>query len=408
MIRKWIGVFLTIVVVGASSLGAGLQEAAAATHAQWGGITYASLADEAAVYLNDMVFVRDQVVLPPGEARVLLPPGTYPDTLILTENGARVRAYRVTAQPSDVYYSQANYRYGTGTYTGGGSAYVLTWDAPTTEDTRAITLEYLMSGASWTPTYDMQIVNESTVNLAFFAQVNSTGLVLEDATVYLVAGRVDLSQQVDQRQAVTFNQYAVGYADQSVSLPSLGTGAVELQHIYAPVSMSVAPGDTLFTNLADANLTARRLHVWNASASGQVDVIYKVMNTTEVPLAQGIVRIYQDALFMGSDFIETTPVGSEGSVTAGHLPDVRVNRTESEEYHGEGRDDYYLHTITLEVQNFGETDLTLSVLDVWLQDAWQFEYSVEPVRDPNNILRWDTQVAAGGSLTITYSFQTQY
>jgi len=60
------------------------------------------------------------------------------------------------------------------------------------------------------------------------------------------------------------------------------------------------------------------------------------------------------------------------------------------------------------VQNFGENDLALSVLDVWLQDAWQFEYSAEPTREPNNILRWEVQVPAGDSLTITYSFQTQY
>ena len=50
-------------------------------------------------------------------------------------------------------------------------------------------------------------------------------------------------------------------------------------------------------------------------------MIHKVRNTTDLPLAEGIVRVYQDDLFQGSDFIETTPVGSEGSVTIGSLPD---------------------------------------------------------------------------------------
>jgi hypothetical protein len=139
-----------------------------------------------------------------------------------------------------------------------------------------------------------------------------------------------------------------------------------------------------------------------------VDVIYKVLNGGETPLAEGIARVYQNNLFMGSDFIETTPTGSEGSVTVGSLPDVRVRRTESQEYHGDSRPDYYLHSVALEIQNFGQDTLDLVVLDQWLDGAWQFEFSLEAVRQQDNILRWEVSIPAGEKLTITYQFRTEY
>lgn len=382
--------------------------ASASPSRQGGGISYASLPDEAALYLNDMVFVRDTVTLPNENVRVLLPPGTYANTLMLTENGQRVRTYRITPQSPDVYYSQAAFRYGTSSYTGGGSAYIVTWEGAATAEAREIKLEYLMSGGSWTPTYDMQIVNDESVKLAFYAEINCYSLLLDEATVYLVAGRVDLSQQIDQVEQVTMNQYAVGYADSTVTLPALGVGSVDLQHVYRVGQVSAEPGDMVYVNVLDETLAARRVVVWDASTAAETDVIFKVMNSTEIPLAEGIVRTYEGDLFMGSDFIETTPPGSEGSVTVGRLPDVRVHRTISQEYHGEVRRPYYQNFVELKVENFGEEDINLTILDRWEENAWEFTYSLEPVRQQDNLLRWEVSLPAGGELTITYQFRTEY
>jgi hypothetical protein len=304
-----------------------------------------------------------------------------------------------------VYYSQASFRYDVMPSTG-GTAYIVTWEPVSAEgDARTIKLEYLIPGAHWQPTYDMQIVDEDTVALAFFAEVQSSTLVLEEANVYLVAGRVDLSQQLDQVSQVTMNQYAVGY-DQEVELPALGVGSVDLQHIYSLGPVSAEPGDRVYVNLMDTTLDARRLLVWNAAADQSIDVIYKVTNDGDLPLAEGIVRAYQDGLFLGSDFIETTPVGSEGSITVGSLPDLRVRRTESQEYLNPQRDDYYQHSVTLEIHNFSEGDLALVVLDHWDDRAFEFEFSREPERQPDNLLRWEVQIEAGETLTITYNYRT--
>jgi hypothetical protein len=254
----------------------------------------------------------------------------------------------------------------------------------------------------------MDIVDDETVTIAFFAQIQNSVLDLASARVFLVAGRVDLSGQVDQVSQITMNQYAVGYSNEMVSLPALGAGSVDLQHVYALDDIVAQPGETLFVNLVNKTMSARRVVVWNASQDQETDVIFKVKNDADVPLAEGMVRTYQNDLFVGSDFIETTPVGSEGSVTVGSLPDVRVRRAASEEYVGADRDDYYLHRITLEVNNHSLDDIDLVILDRWPEQAWQFEYSLVPERDQDNLLRWEVQVKTSETLTITYSYRTEY
>ena len=143
----------------------------------------------------------------------------------LRQDGARVRSYRITPLEAGAYTSSVY---------SGRTASVLTWETPVVTASAAsveIELEYLLPGASWTPTYDMQVVDEENVALAFFAEICNSALSLDDTQVVLVAGRVDLSQQLDQVPMVTANQYAVGY--EPVDVPGLGAGALDLQHIYA-------------------------------------------------------------------------------------------------------------------------------------------------------------------------------
>lgn len=397
--------FVAVVIVLALA-GAGWRVSLARAGGSAGGFSYASLPDEAALYLNDMVSVRDTVMLPGGNVRVLLPPGTFVDTLILTENDARVKTYSVTPQTGDVYYSQAAFRSGNVGYSGGGTAYILVWDSPVADsETRQVKLDYLMSGAYWTPTYDMQILSDESVQLAFFAQVTSSALMLDETEVTLIAGRVDLSRQVEMEDQIMMNQAAVGYNEMGAT-STLGIGSVDLQHIYPLGKVSVEPGDSMYVNLVDMTLAARRLLVWNASGAAEADVIYKVKNESEQPLTQGIVRAYQNGVFLGSDYIETTPIGSEGSVTVGTLPDVRVRRAQTQEYKNPQGNDYYQNSVTLEVENFSEKDLDLVILDRWEEYAYEFEFSQEPERQPDNLLRWEVQIKAGEKLTITYSYQT--
>ena len=357
-------------------------------------INYTSHPDEVVIFLNNIAFARDTLQLPGGaDVAVVLPDTIYQDTLILRENDQRVPVYRINYVDGQI---------------------LLHWQSAVSADLREVTLEYLLSGLSWTPKYDMWIGDEEQsdddtemVAFDFFAEITNSTLSLDEAGIRLVAGHVDTSQQIDAATSVTMNQYIAGYdrsgAGMVAESPTL-TGQASIHHIYDAANVSTEPGDVVYLRLQESTLPARRIHLWNASTDLQVKVIYKVLNETTLPFAEGIVRSYEDGLFIGSDFVELTPIGGEGSVTVGNLQGMRVSRTETRTAISGSGDWDTQHDVTLELTNFGEEAEDVVVVDRYTEHAIGFSFSVDPERQGDNLLRWAITVPAGETITITYQF----
>ncbi len=351
--------------------------------------TYISQPEEVVIFLNDIAFVRDTLKLTgDSDAQIVLPDRVYQDTLIVRENGERVPAYSVD-------------------YNRDGQ-FVLHILQPQATDIREITLEYLTSGLSWKPNYDMGLTGSQaeSVQFVFYAQIQNNTFALDGVKVTLAAGRVDTSRQLDAVSTVTANQYIAGYEEMNTEA-SLAAGAVTIQYLYELGDLDSNPGDTLYIKVLDEILPARQVLLWNAQRDKQVTVIYKVRNESTLALAEGTVRSYQDGLFIGSDFIEFTPIGSEGSVTVGGLQDVRVNRTETRTYlDGAPADADMQHEITLTMSNFTDSPVEMEVVDGWPPSASRFAFSHEPGGKDNNLFRWSLTIPAGETQTITYEYRT--
>ena len=114
-------------------------------------------------------------------------------------------------------------------------------------------------------------------------------------------------------------------------------------------------------------------------------------------------RNYQDGLFIGSDFIELTPVGGEGSVTIGHLQDVRVKREQTQMAVDMGRFDYR-YEVTLTIENFTPTTVHMDVVDYLAPQAEELQASIQPQLEAGNIMRWPISVEPGDEMVITYEY----
>lgn len=363
-------------------------------------ISYASQPDEIIVFMNDIAFARDTITLPGGvEVVVVLPGQIYQDTLVLRENGNRIANYRIS-------YDNAQT--------------VVQWQSASGNDLREVTLEYLLSGISWTPKYDMWLDHETapvafdfpetqddegeTIDFGFFAQIQNSVLSLDDVDVKLVAGRVDPSRQVDSVSMVTTNQIIVGYEDAGAMDSPIGVASIH--YVYEVKDISADPGDTVYTSLKEALLPARRVLFWNAPTDDQVTVIYKMRNESDLPFAEGIVRAYQDNLFLGSDFIELTPIGSEGSITVGNLQDVRVNREETRTAIDGAREQDTQHDVELSLTNFSNETVEIDIVDHYPADGIDFSFSIDPQQQGGNLFRWQVEMQPGETVTITYQFKS--
>jgi hypothetical protein len=375
-LRTPLTVAITVGLLGGATAGA----TAAQTDDQ---ISYTSQPDRLAVFLNNVAYARDEVPLPGGvDVRIVLPSTVYPDTLVLRENGERVANYRLdhkTGQPA------------------------IKWQSAADSEVRNVSLEYLLGGVSWRPTYDMWLGadTDEMVDLDFFAEISDGALQLDDVETQLVAGMIDLANPIAPIAELSANQKLAGF-DGAGDLAS-PAGQIDIQHVYDVGRVTAEPGDTVYTQMVGETLPARRLHIWNAPTDGQVTVIYKVKNESEQPFAEGIVRSYQDGLFIGSDYVELTPVGSEGSITVGHLQDVRVKREETQSAVDRGRFDY-MYEVELTISNFTPTTVHMDVVDYLRPQAEELQASIEPQLEAGNIMRWPISVEPGDEMVISYEF----
>jgi hypothetical protein len=348
-------------------------------------ISYTSAPDRVAVFLNNVAYARDEVALPGGvDVRIVLPPTVYTDTLVLRENGERVADYRLN--------------YSTGQPT-------IKWQSATDSELRDISMEYLLGGVSWRPTYDMWVGadTDETVELDYFAEITDSSLDLDEVEMQLVAGMVDLNRPIAPAAELSANQKLAGFAEADMLAVSAPVGQVDIQHTYDLGSLTAEPGDTIYAQLVGQELPARRLHIWNAPTDSQVTVIYKVKNESDQPFSEGVVRNYQNGLFIGSDFIELTPVGGEGSVTIGHLQDVRVKREQTQQAVDMGRFDYQ-YEVTLTIENFTPTTVHMDVVDYLPPHAEELQASIDPQLEAGNVMRWPISVEPGDEMVITYHY----
>lgn len=352
----------TVLILGALTLPISGAAATGAQHQT----SYTSQPDRLAIFLNDIPYAQDEVSLPGGvDARVVLPGTVVPDTLILRENGARVPNYRLERQAGPL---------------------TVQWQSTSDEAVREVSIEYLLSGVSWRPTYDMWLGEDS------------------DTTVELdlLAGVVDVTSAIDLVSELRQDrQYA---SNEAGGVVAISTGEATIQHIYDISTVTAEPGDTAYLQMLGDTFSARRLHVWDARIDDQVDVIYKITNDSELPFAAGTVRSYQADMFVGNDGTETTPLGSEGSVTVGHLQDVRVDRQETRTAIKLDRFDDF-HEVELPVRNFGPTTLHLEVIDERRPEAELLHFVQPPKEEAGNVLRWQLSVEPGATETITYDFK---
>jgi hypothetical protein len=349
-------------------------------------INYNSQPDELVVFFNNIAYARDVLTLPGGvDVRVVLPQQVYADTLVLREDGERVPSYRLDQSSGQI---------------------AVQWTSQSTNELREVTVEYLLSGVGWSPKYDLWLgdVAAESAGLDFFAEIRNPVLRLDGVTMKLVAGQVNLSQPLGDLGEASLNQTLAGYSGADQSSVSF-TGTATIQHVYEIGSLDAAPGETIYTQLESGTMPLRRLHLWNAPGGNQVTVIYKVRNDSELPFAPGIVRNYQYGLFVGSDPMELTPIGSEGSVTLGSLQNMRVNRSETTRALDGPSDRDDLHQIVLSLENFGDEAVEIEVVDRFPASALDFEFSQAAQEEGDNVLRWVVTVEAGGTTEISYSYK---
>jgi hypothetical protein len=281
---------------------------------------------------------------------------------------------------------------------------VIVWDR-SGKGAGEIVLEYLAWGASWQPVYDMEITGKGNVLFSFSAEIIDTTVILEETSLHLLSGMIVSGDFLMTDYNLNLTQNNIGYLRETpAGERSLHTAASGEHYLYSVGTVSLQSGERRSVLILEEEFKARKLQVWDARKGNRTEIIYKILNSSELPLPAGNVRIYENNIYMGGDSLEWTPPGSEGSITAAGISGLRVKKKITEEEQENGRYDKRKFIVTLEMENFTDTDREIIVLDEKSKYGTDFIWDRKPEEQPGNVLRWEVKIFAGKKTVIEYSY----
>ena len=368
---------------------------------------YESEVKELVVYEGNLSLVEDMVEVHSADViQVSLPHGLVTRTLEIVDGNEKVGEFS---------YVQPEKSVATTTAISEPRRQIIKWESGLKES-RQVNLRYLLSGISWEPSYVMNILSDDKVQLTYRVAISNNVGLLSKVKVKLISGMVgEVSEAyprvVAMRKSMTAAQSALrsGAMDsfsaaEIISLPTIGATRINAYYVYDLEQVDSLERGTNYITLLDQDFGAEKKFVWLTTEGENVDVIYKVKNSSEQPFAAGIVDTYEDGVYMGSDNIEWTPSGSEGHVTIGGSVDIKVkklvNITEIPE---RNHNDEYHHKVELEIKNFSNKDINIKVIENKYPDCVDIAFSLKPEEEGQKYV-WEIDIQAGQTRKIKYDF----
>jgi hypothetical protein len=301
---------------------------------------------------------------------------------------------------------------------------VIDLEAASSGDASA-TLSYLTGGLGWKADYVAELSDdESTINLnGWVTLTNSSGTAYRDATLQLVAGDVNVVQEMMFR-----GQQDMMMSEVSAAVPAMTQEALLDYHLYTlgrPTTLAenqtkqvaLLSGSDIpvakeyrFENIAYAfNYPMGEQERMNATVF--VEFENEEAGGLGVPLPGGIVRVYKAdsagrVQFVGEDAIRHTPKGESVRLMLGRAFDVtaRPRQTDFDRL----SDELYESSFEIVFRNAKPEPVTVRFVE-----GIDGEWTVLEESHPHTKLdayraEWQIEVPAEGEATLTYKVRVEY
>lgn len=366
---------------------------------------YESVPDRMVIYQGDMALIRDKMKIYSGrEVQIILPDQAIPETVQILDGGERINQFNFAHQaPQGKRYSNA----------ASGVKNLLSWKSKNA-GSRQIQLDYMMRGISWTPSFIMHIDSDKQVRLSYRMGIRNNTDTETEVDLILVSGLIgsprtgsgNYYRAMNQAQAV-LNTYEGNNSSEKSGIAFLGATKINRYYIYTIPKTTLRKNGVSFVTVFDGKLEAARDFVWATSTGEMVDIIYTVKNSAKIPFAEGLVNVYRDNVFMGSDIIEWTPAGGKGHITVGGAVDIQAVKTIDidEIPERKGRKEY-LHRVEMTITNFSDKARTVKVIESKYPDAVEKEYDLQPDKTEANTHMWNLNIPPNSKKIIKYRFHS--
>ncbi|MEM4390203.1 MAG: DUF4139 domain-containing protein [Candidatus Micrarchaeia archaeon] len=277
--------------------------------------------------------------------------------------------------------------------------------------THAVSVGYLVSGASWSEHYKLYLdadVAEGSALLQAWADIsNNAGEDWDDVSATLIIGfpRIISGWRPYLMEGMVRSALKAAAAPAAIAeaLPSISAGYWSYT---LPYPVSIKHGESSTRPLFTKSMPFKREFVWETE-SARVHRNYKLNNTGRESLGEGIVRVYIGGKFVGEDAIEFVPPGIEREIYVADVPEIEVKKTVLNE---SSREEFNVREtkrrIELSMENRREESTELVVRDFmgYADEVVLVSASVQPTQKPGNVLEWRVPLGKGERKSIVFEY----
>jgi len=287
-----------------------------------------------------------------------------------------------------------------------------------------VEVSYQTSGMNWHAEY-VAVLNENDTEIDLNSWVsveNTSGTTYRDAKLKLVAGDINLVQDIYMRDGRQEMMYGI---EKSVQEPQFQEKDFFEYHIYdlqrpTTISNNETKQISLF-EASDVKVVKKYFYrsgsyrtYYNQSSAGKVNVVVefenKEGNNLGVPMPKGKVRVYksdgESIEFVGEDMIDHTPRNEKVKLKIGDAFDIVVEEKQTENNRISDRVNEQAYEI--KIKNRKKEDITVEV-ERYLGLYWEILSSSHPYekKDAQNIT-FKIPVAKDGETVLNFKVRYVY
>lgn len=301
---------------------------------------------------------------------------------------------------------------------------VIDLDSPSAGDASA-TLSYLTGGLGWKADYVAQLSDdEKTIDLnGWVTLTNSSGTAYRDALLQLVAGDVNVVQQMMYRgeQDMMMNGVAAAVPEMTQEalldyhLYTLGRPTTLAENQTKQVALLSGTGTPVAKEYRFENIAYAFNYPMGEQERVNATVFVEFKNDEAgglgMPLPGGIIRVYKAdsqgrVQFVGEDLIQHTPKGESVRLMLGQAFDVtaRTRQTDFDRL----SDQLYESTFEIVFRNAKPDPVTVRFIEGMDGEWTVLEESLPHTKLDAYRAEWKVEVPAEGETTLTYKVRVEY
>ena len=258
-----------------------------------------------------------------------------------------------------------------------------------------LVLRYGTTGINWQPHLGAELLDQERIAVTLTALVSNTALDLGNCHIRLASSAGALPSRIYFAR----HHYAGNVHGRSADM------------IYDLGRRTVMKDKPALLTVASANSRYDRKLIWHTDTREWVRVVLMIRNPFKEPICPAPAALYRRGVLVSQDTAEWVAPGTPIVLTAGHAPEIEIERSVETSERLANRARPFTHATKFKVTNRGDRRIRLEVVmpkKFGSRHKTIYRFKRKPDRKPGEMFIWELDLKKDQTNVIAFSFDSEY